>query len=290
MRVPRQRRRVPHGPRRRPHGPRVVVARRDQQVPLTELRTSEHVASNPVSTRATIVLFVAAPATVAWVILWWIGASPTGRYFRHQQLADSRSFVPLVLVGWIVMIAAMMLPTTASLVSQFLRTVSDHAEPRRLVAALLAGYAVVWTIIGGAAMVGDSLLHMALSSTGANRGTDPWIAAAVLAVAGVYQFTAPKRRFRATCHSPSGFVSAHWPGNDPRWDAFRLGSAHGWFCVGCCWTLMLTMFALGIGNVLWMLPVAAVMGVEKTMATARFLSPLVGVALLGGAVVAVVAR
>ena len=29
---------------------------------------------------------------------------------------------------------------------------------------------------------------------------------------------------------------------------FRLGARHGAFCVGCCWALMLVMFAAGVAS------------------------------------------
>ena len=240
--------------------------------------------TNAGASRRWIITFVAAPAAVAWALLWWFGSSSFGRYFEHRDLASSSGSAPLVLVGWLVMIAAMMLPTTAPLLAVFRRIVADRPNPGRLLGAVIAGYAAVWTLVGGAAIVGDMVLHR-LVSVQQGDGVDRRIAIALLAVAGVYQFTPLKRRCLTSCRSPFLFVSRHWRGNDPRWDAFHLGVAHGWFCVGCCWTLMLTLFGLGMGNLVWMFLLGALMGIEKNVASARFLGPVLGVALLAGAVV-----
>lgn len=254
--------------------------------PETDVVTSAFQATaSGARSRRWLVTFVVLPALVGWAGLWWMGTAPAGRYFQHSTLASDQSTAPLVLVGWVVMIAAMMLPTTAPLLAVFRRVVEARPDTDRLVAALVGGYLAIWTLVGGVAIVGDTVLHVVFRAAGSNESSDPWIAAGVLALAGVYQFTRLKKRCVTACRSPFTFVSRHWRGNDPRWDAFRLGVAHGWFCVGCCWTLMLTMFAVGMGNLGWMLLLATVMAVEKNVARASWLGPVVGVALLVGAVV-----
>jgi predicted metal-binding membrane protein len=82
----------------------------------------------------------------------------------------------------------------------------------------------------------------------------------------------------------------HWRGPAPRWRAFRLGAAHGLFCVGCCWALMLLMFAFGMGNLGWMLVLAAVMAVEKNVRWGRRISAPLGVVLLGWAALVAVSH
>ena len=226
-------------------------------------------------------VIVALPALLAWILLWWIDSSPSGRYFRHDSLADDGGALPLVLVGWVVMIAAMMLPTTAPLLAVFRKVVSSRPHPGRLVGLVIAGYFAVWTLVGAAAIVADDLLHRLFDTP--EPGATPWVVVAVLAGAGVYQFTPLKRKCLTSCRSPFVFVSQHWHGGDPNWEAFRLGVAHGWFCVGCCWTLMLVMFAVGMGNFGWMLVIAAVMAIEKNVASARWLGPVLGVVLCGSA-------
>jgi predicted metal-binding membrane protein len=82
------------------------------------------------------------------------------------------------------------------------------------------------------------------------------------------------------CQSPYAFIAEHWHGHKPRWDAFWLGLHHGLFCVGCCWSLMLVMFGVGMGNLAWMLVLGTVMAVEKNLPWGRRLSAPLGVLLL----------
>ena len=106
---------------------------------------------------------------------------------------------------------------------------------------------------------------------------------------GIYQFTPLKYRCLDECRSPLGFVMNHWRGRSERREAFMLGVRHGLFCVGCCWSLMLLMFAVGVGNIGWMLVLAAVMATEKNVSWGRRLSAPVGAVLLVSAGVLAVA-
>src|SRR5439155_20227999 len=91
------------------------------------------------------------------------------------------------------------------------------------------------------------------------------------------------------CRSPFSFIMGHWHGRNAQAEAFDLGIAHGLFCVGCCWTLMLLMFAVAVGHVAWMAPLAVIMGVEKNFVWGRRLTPALGLMLIvaGVTVVAV---
>ena len=83
------------------------------------------------------------------------------------------------------------------------------------------------------------------------------------------------------CRSPLGFILAHWRGRRERLAAFRIGLHHGLFCVGCCWSLMLLMFAVGVGSLGWMLGLGAVMAAEKNLPWGRRLTTPLGLLLLG---------
>ena len=110
------------------------------------------------------------------------------------------------------------------------------------------------------------------------------IGAAVLAVAGVYQFTELKYRCLDKCRAPLGFVVGHWRGAGEKSQALLLGVRHGAFCVGCCWCLMLLMFVVGSANIGWMLAFGAVMAAEKNLPAGRRLAAPIGAALLLAAV------
>ena len=108
------------------------------------------------------------------------------------------------------------------------------------------------------------------------------IGAATLALAGSYQFTPLKYRCLDKCRSPLSFIMEHWQGERDHAQAFRLGIHHGIFCVGCCWSLMLLMFAVGIGNLGWMLVLGTLMAIEKNMPWGLRLSAPLGAVLIIG--------
>jgi len=103
---------------------------------------------------------------------------------------------------------------------------------------------------------------------------------AVLTVAGWFQFSSLKYRCLEKCRAPFSFLSQHWRGTGQNAQAFLLGAHHGLFCVGCCWALMLLMFAVGTGNVGWMMGLGTIMAIEKNMSWGRRLSTPLGVGLL----------
>jgi predicted metal-binding membrane protein len=178
------------------------------------------------------------------------------------------------------MTTAMMLPTSLPLIALFQTLTRQRRDQGGLIGLLLAGYLIVWTLFGAALFAGDWLLHRAVEGT-------PWLAdqawaisALTLILAGVYQFTPLKYYCLDKCRSPLSFISGHWHGRNAPGEALVLGAHHGLFCVGCCWTLMLLMFAVGAGNLGWMLDLGTVMAVEKNTAWGRRASRPLGIVLL----------
>ncbi len=187
------------------------------------------------------------------------------------------------------MIVAMMLPTSVPLVATFAALVRSRPQRATLVALVVGGYLVAWSAFGLGAWLLDRVVHAAVDAT-------PWLAAhpelivgSTLLVAGLWQFSPLKYRCLDECRSPLGFVMNRWRADRPRREAFALGVAHGAFCVGCCWSLMLLMFGLGLGSLLWMLGLGAVMAIEKNAPWGRRIGRPLGLALVVAAVAAVAA-
>jgi predicted metal-binding membrane protein len=255
--------------------------------------------------RRVFVPVLAALVALAWLALWAWARSPYGRYLEHGDWTASGPaaflcrvvpagdvLVPAMLyaLAWILMTAAMMLPTTLPLINAFDRLTAERPDHGRLLALLALGYMAVWGAFGLAAHA----LHGALLALLANSPTLAWhgwtIGAATIALAGAFQFSKLKHRCLEKCRTPLSFVIEHWRGQAQARHAFALGVHHGLFCVGCCWALMLLMFALGTGSLGWMLLLAAVMAVEKNVRWGHRLSAPLGIALLAWAGVLVVAH
>jgi predicted metal-binding membrane protein len=189
--------------------------------------------------------------------------------------------VILYVVGWVLMTAAMMLPTSLPLLEIFRRLIARRPNRWQLMAGVIAGYLSVWLAFGVAAHSADWLLHQVAERIPWLE-TNSWaIGAGTLLLAGGFQFSQLKYRCLDKCRAPLSFVMEHWRGRHERKNALLLGIHHGIFCVGCCWALMLLMFAVGVGNVGWMLALGALMAIEKNLPWGRKLSAPVGVALLG---------
>lgn len=226
---------------------------------------------------------------MAWIALWWLEQSSYGWLFHrhggndhpgHAEISGWLSGIAF-LVGWLLMTIAMMLPTTVPLVSMFRRMVARRSNPTMLVGLLVAGYLGAWLGFGLAAL---GLLW----SIGEAVANSPWLqsqgwvwGAALFLVAGAFQFSTIKYACLDRCRTPVGFLISHWHGRREMSESFNIGWQHGLFCVGCCWALMLLMFAVGTTSLAWMLVLALVMAAEKNMPWGRQLGHPLGVILLG---------
>jgi predicted metal-binding membrane protein len=175
---------------------------------------------------------------------------------------------------WVVMMAAMMFPSVAPTVALYSRMTRERA--RELPFVFAGGYLLTWAAAGAVAY--------ALARAGGAIGGDllawdrggRWVAGSTLVVAAAYEVTPLKDVCLDKCRSPLGFLLGSW--RDGRAGALRMGAAHGGWCVGCCWALMASLFALGVMSLGWMALVAGLIGVEKVLPWRR-------VAVYGTAVV-----
>ena len=184
----------------------------------------------------------------------------------------------LVFAMWVAMTLAMMLPTAAPMVltyAEIADTAARKGEPAASPLSLTAGYTAVW--LGFAAVATAlqfALTQFALLDAGR---ANTWLAGAIFLVAGLYQFSRLKHACLTQCQRPFPFFFANWTA-EPR-GVFLLGLRQGLACLGCCWAMMLVMFAAGAMNVLWMAALGVLMTIEKMATTARF-SHAVGIAFV----------
>jgi len=188
--------------------------------------------------------------------------------------------MPAFIVMWTVMMSAMMLPSVGPLASTYSRMIVTN-RARRLTMFTI-GYLLVW---GGSGVPAFGLAWAAgkLSSTGAVGIT---LASGVFLVAGVYQLTPMKYRCLSHCRTPLSEVLRYASFTGPTRD-LRAGLNSGYFCLGCCWSLMLLMAAFGVMNVYGMAGLAAVVAVEKLTPAGERFSKGIGVGLLVLAVVVI---
>ena len=236
--------------------------------------------------------FLLALIALAWVTLWVWGQSPYGRFLTHEALqgtdASRGGVVLLIVAGWVVMLVAMMLPTSLPLIGMFHRMTRQRSDRTQLVCLLLAGYFLIWTLFGVMAVLGDGVLHTAVERS-AWLAAHAWlIGASIFVVAGLYQFTPLKYYCLDKCRSPLSFLMLHWQGRRDRYDALRLGVRHGLFCLGCCWAAMMVLVVFGLMNLDWMAILFVLFFLEKNWKHGCMIANVTGVGLmmLGAAILA----
>ena len=180
---------------------------------------------------------------------------------------------------WVTMMAAMMLPSALPMVLLYSRLAEESARrPGVATTLFVVGYLLAWTAYGLLAYGLFRLLRSSDPSFLAWNRAGPAVAGAAVALAGAYQLTPLKRVCLRNCRTPLGFFRSHWH-SGPR-GAVRMGVEHGGWCVGCCWALMLVLFAVGVMSIAWMLVVTAVIFAEKVLPVGERVARSLAVVLL----------
>jgi predicted metal-binding membrane protein len=240
-----------------PHASPVLPAER----PLTLV---EHALRHD---RATLVVLLVLTPVFSWI---WIVAMArdmygpmTGASVWMMTTHWDAPHLLLLWAMWSVMMTAMMLPSAAPLILLYGAAArrSRQRTARRHTYALAAGYLAAWTVFSLAATalqraLASLLLVSPMMEAGSSR-----VSAILLVVAGVYQWTPLKHACLRRCQSPLGFLMARW--RDGWSGAFRVGLEHGSYCIGCCWALMLLLFAGGVMNVVVIAGLTAWVAFEK---------------------------
>ena len=200
---------------------------------------------------------VAALFTLAAVGWWWTAEQMRG--MDEGPWTGLGSFGWFVGV-WVVMMAAMMFPSVAPTVALYSRMTRGS---RLLPLVFTTGYVVTWAGAGVVAFVVGLLASHVAGDALAWEQAGRAVAGATLILAAVYELTPLKNACLGKCRSPLGFLLGSW--RDGRRGALRMGATHGAWCVGCCWALMASLFALGVMSVTWMAIVAGLIAVEKIL-------------------------
>ncbi|NMH91303.1 DUF2182 domain-containing protein [Pseudonocardia bannensis] len=188
----------------------------------------------------------------------------------------------MFLAVWLVMVGAMMLPTTVPMARLFVPVSARAPRTGAVRAAFGSGYVAVWTVFAVVALLGDAAVRALVAGSDWLSARPGLVLAVALLVAGAFQFSPLKNACLTACRNPVGFLWQHYRRGVG--SAWRLGVRHGLSCLGCCWALMLVMFGTGTGSLAWMLALTAVMVAEKTTRWgARLVAPI-GLALIAAGI------
>ncbi len=245
-----------------PAGPVEKLLRRDRQIVLAGL---------------------AAVTALAWGYLWLLAREMGGGMASMMALRPwTAADFWFTFAMWAVMMVAMMIPSATPAILLYARVVRrKNLAPGPLAGttAFLGGYLAVWTGFGaGATGLQWGLERLALLSPQLVAAS-PWLGGLLLLAAGSYQLHPAKQVCLRRCRTPIDFLASRWqPGAA---GALRMGVEHGIYCLGCCWAIMLLLFAGGVMNLLWVAAIAAFVLIEKAAPFGRTAGRAGALLLLG---------
>ncbi len=208
---------------------------------------------------------------LAWLWLWRAASDMSAAMagMDRAMAMPPRGLVDLVLLlaMWWVMMAGMMLPSAAPMILTFANVNAKRrtrGQPWVPTALFVAGYLLTW---GGFSLVATlaqaGLERAALLSPMDMTANGRWLGGALFLAAGLYQFTPLKQACLRLCWSPLDFLLNRW--REGPAGALAMGATHGLYCLGCCWILMLLLFAVGVMNLAWVAALAAIVLLEKLL-------------------------
>ena len=213
-------------------------------------------------------------AGLAWLYLWRMPMPMPG-----QEGVASLPYAAFTFLMWLVMMVAMMTPAVTPVVLMF-----DQAQrhgtggARTRTWAFVGGYLTVWAVFS-LGVTGLQMLLVALQWVDAMTVSQRLpLSGALLVAVGVYQGLPAKIACLAHCRNPVGFLTQRYrPGLAGSW---WMGLEHGFYCVGCCWLLMLLLFVGGVMNLLWVAALTIVISAERLLERGDGLRRALGVLLI----------
>jgi predicted metal-binding membrane protein len=203
----------------------------------------------------------------------------------HDALLSpwSAAYLLPTLLMWSAMMAAMMLPSAVPMLRLVALSAANTTNGERSATPLFgAGYLAVWTVFSAFATVLQAQLYSAALLSPELAVTDPYVRAVVLTGAGVYELTRWKHACLTHCQNPFGFIMQYW--REGAAGAVEMGVRHGAWCVGCCWSLMLVLFAVGVMDLVWVAGLASVVLLERVVIRRDWFRHVIAAALFAGAV------
>ena len=187
----------------------------------------------------------------------------------------------LLFLMWFVMMIAMMIPSVAPLVLIYAmvnRQKKTNQSPYVPAGYFLSGYLVVWAVFSIAATALQWFFQNLDWLNPDMIVTNKILGGSILIVAGLFQFTSLKEKCLTHCQTPVSFIHSHW--QNGRSGALKMGIVNGWYCLGCCWILMVILFVSGIMNLLWIALISLFVLVEKLLPGVKWVSYVAGMVLV----------
>jgi len=251
--------------------------------------------------RAVIITALGVLAALAWFDLVWLandmamdGMEMTG--YRMVPTGQSRMMpanlpwqpieFAFVFAMWVVMMIGMMTPSAAPVILIYARVGRQAVESRPFSSTgwFAGGYLLAWAAFSVMATLAQSALERAALLTPMMASASNIVGGVLLMLAGLYQWTPLKEVCLSQCQAPLGFILSHGGFQGTATSSLKLGLRHGLYCLGCCWALMVLLFALGVMNLFWIAALAILVLLEKVLPSGRVIARIAGIASFVGGV------
>jgi predicted metal-binding membrane protein len=252
--------------------------------------------------RVVVIVALAIITALAWADLAWLagdmamgGMDMTGYRMipagRSLMMPADAPWQPIefgcVFAMWVVMMIGMMTPSAAPMILIYARVGRQAATQGKPFAAsswFVGGYLLAWTAFSLVATTTQWALERAALLTPMMESASFRLGAAVLILAGLYQWAPLKETCLSQCRSPLLFIQQHGGFRREPHGALALGFRHGMYCIGCCWTLMALLFVGGVMNLFWIAVLAILVLLEKVVPFGRIIARVAGLAFIAGGV------
>jgi predicted metal-binding membrane protein len=252
--------------------------------------------------RAVVIVALAVITALAWADLAWLaddmamgGMDMTGYRMipagRGLMMPADAPWQPIefgyVFVMWVAMMIGMMTPSAAPMILIYARVGRQAAVQGKPFAAsswFAGGYLLAWTAFSMVATSAQWALERTALLTPMMESASNRLGAAVLILAGVYQWVPLKEACLSHCRSPLLFIQQHGGFRREPFAALALGFRHGIYCIGCCWALMALLFVGGVMNLFWIATLAIFVLLEKVAPFGRVVARVAGLAFIAGGV------
>jgi predicted metal-binding membrane protein len=188
----------------------------------------------------------------------------------------------MTFVMWSVMMVGMMTPSVAPTILLYARMVRKNRERGEVLPAasiFTAGYLIAWTGFSALATALQLGLGQVALLSPMMVSTSAWLTGTLLIAAGLYQWLPIKDICLKFCRSPMHFILGRWRSGP--FGALAMGLENGLYCVGCCWALMLLLFAGGVMNLGLVALIAGFVIAEKLLPLGQLTARAAGAVLIG---------
>jgi predicted metal-binding membrane protein len=250
--------------------------------------------------RAIIIAALGVLTALAWFDLVWLANDmamdgmemigyrmiPAGRALMMPAASPWQPIeFAFVFAMWVVMMIGMMTPSAAPVILIHARVGRQSAESRPFssTGCFAGGYLLAWVAFSAVATLAQWALERAALLTPMMASSSKIVGGILLILAGLYQWTPLKDSCLSQCQAPLGFILRHGGFQGAATSSLMLGFRHGVYCLGCCWALMVLLFALGVMNLFWIAALAILVLLEKVLPSGRLIARIAGiVSFVGG--------